>query len=93
MFDPDQILKTELIPKVPGLSAAAAVDGKLVWSRQHGLADLRAKLPVDRQTRFRIGSVSKPLTLPASRCWSSKAGWNSMHPFKSTSPISLTKAF
>jgi hypothetical protein len=27
MFDPDQILKTELIPKVPGLSAAAAVDG------------------------------------------------------------------
>lgn len=62
MFDPDEILRTELAPKVPGLSAAAAVDGQLVWSRHCGFAELRAKALVSPTTRFRIGSVSKPLT-------------------------------
>ena len=56
------ILQTEIEPKVPGLSVAVAVDGKVVWSEGFGCADLVAKSPVTPATRFRIGSVSKPLT-------------------------------
>jgi serine beta-lactamase-like protein LACTB, mitochondrial len=62
MFDPDEILQLELASKAPGVSAAVAVDGKVVWSRQCGFSDIRAKAPVVAGTRIRIGSVSKPLT-------------------------------
>jgi serine beta-lactamase-like protein LACTB len=48
--------------KVPGLSVAVAMDGKIVWSEGFGYADLEAKKAVLPATRFRIGSVSKPLT-------------------------------
>ncbi len=61
-FDADEILNKEVAPKTPGICAAAAVDGKIVWSRQIGYADYRAKAPVAANTRFRVGSVSKPLT-------------------------------
>ena len=56
------IIQTEMQPKVPGLSVAVAVAGKIVWSEGFGCADLAAKTPVTPATRFRIGSVSKPLT-------------------------------
>jgi CubicO group peptidase (beta-lactamase class C family) len=56
------IIQTEIEPKVPGLSVAVTVDGKMVWSEGFGYADLSAKTPVTPETRFRIGSVSKPLT-------------------------------
>ncbi len=56
------IIQTEIEPKVPGLSVAVAVDGKMVWSEAFGYADLEAKTPATPATRFRIGSVSKPLT-------------------------------
>lgn len=65
MMHPDDILANELSPKVPGVSAAAAKDGKIVWSYHSGFADLTAKVPTTRETRFRIGSVSKPLTSAA----------------------------
>lgn len=48
--------------KVPGLAVAVAMDGKIVWSEAFGYADLETKKPVTTTTRFRIGSVSKPLT-------------------------------
>jgi serine beta-lactamase-like protein LACTB len=56
------IIQTEMASKVPGLSVAVAVDGKIVWSEGFGYADLETKTPVTPATRFRIGSVSKPLT-------------------------------
>lgn len=62
MFDPSEIVDAELTGKVPGFCIAVAIDGKTVWSRESGLADLEAKTPVTAATRFRIGSVSKPLT-------------------------------
>ncbi len=62
MFNPDEILRVEVASKVPGFAAAVAVEGKLVWSRECGFADIQAKEPVLSTTRFRIGSVSKPLT-------------------------------
>lgn len=55
------IVQKEFAPKVPGLSVAVAVDGKMVWSEGFGYADLAQKKPVSPSTRFRIGSISKPL--------------------------------
>lgn len=46
----------------PAISAAVAIDGKLVWSGASGWADLEAKTPVSTHTQFRIGSTSKALT-------------------------------
>jgi CubicO group peptidase (beta-lactamase class C family) len=57
-----EIIQTELTPKVPGLDVAVAVNGAIVWSQGFGYADLETKTPVVSTTRFRIGSVSKPLT-------------------------------
>src|SRR5262245_651478 len=47
---------------IPGLAVAVAVDGKIVYSEGFGYADLEERVPVWPTTKFRIGSVSKPLT-------------------------------
>lgn len=49
----------------PGISVAVMVDGALVWSEGFGYADAAHRTPVCRETQFRIGSVSKPLTAVA----------------------------
>jgi len=46
----------------PGISAAVAIDGKLVWAGGAGWADLVAGKPINKNTQFRIGSTSKALT-------------------------------
>ncbi|WP_258239712.1 serine hydrolase domain-containing protein [Pseudidiomarina homiensis] len=46
----------------PGISAAVAIEGKLVWAGGAGWADIEADKPVNKQTQFRIGSTSKALT-------------------------------
>lgn len=50
---------------IPGLSVAVGVDGAIVWSEGFGYADLENEAPVKRETRFRLGSVSKMLTVAA----------------------------
>jgi serine beta-lactamase-like protein LACTB len=45
-----------------GASVAVGIDGKIVWAEGFGWADLEQHVPVTPLTRFRIGSVSKPLT-------------------------------
>ncbi len=47
---------------IPGASLALARDGKVVHSRSFGFADLDKTKPVDAQSRFRIASLSKPIT-------------------------------
>jgi len=49
----------------PGLQLAVAVDGKIVWSRVCGLADVARSTATTRTTLFRIGSVSKTFTATA----------------------------
>lgn len=47
----------------PGLAVSIGLGGELAWSRGYGVADLEQQVPVDpATTRFRIGSVIKPLT-------------------------------
>ncbi len=47
---------------IPGFSVTVAINGKIVYSEGFGYADLEQRVPVWPTTKFRIGSVSKPLT-------------------------------
>jgi serine beta-lactamase-like protein LACTB, mitochondrial len=47
---------------LPGVSVAVGVNGALVWAEGFGWADVEAKTPVTPGTRFRIGTISMPLT-------------------------------
>ena len=49
----------------PGAQVAVSRGGRIAWSRSFGCADLELDAPVGPETRFRIGSVSKPLTAAA----------------------------
>jgi serine beta-lactamase-like protein LACTB, mitochondrial len=49
----------------PGLALAVAMDGKILYSESFGFADLEERVPVWPTTKFRIGSISKPLTAAA----------------------------
>ncbi len=49
----------------PGMSVAVGIDGRVVWSEGFGYADVEHRVPVWEETKFRIGSVSKPLTAAA----------------------------
>lgn len=51
--------------QLPGLSIAVAVDGETVWSEGFGFADLAEQVPVTPDSRFRVGSVSKPYSAAA----------------------------
>lgn len=48
--------------KVPALSAAIYVDGKLAWAGAKGWADIETRTPITLDHRFRLGSTSKPFT-------------------------------
>jgi CubicO group peptidase (beta-lactamase class C family) len=50
---------------VPGMSVAVAVDGKVVWARGFGFADIEQHVPATAATKYRIGSVSKLITAAA----------------------------
>ncbi len=47
---------------LPGIAAAVAVDGKVVWTSGFGWADIAAKKPMAADAAARIYSVNKPLT-------------------------------
>ncbi|MDX1545342.1 MAG: serine hydrolase domain-containing protein [Rhodothermales bacterium] len=49
----------------PGIAIAVSVEGETVWSEGFGYADLEHRVPVWPTTKFRIGSISKPLTAAA----------------------------
>jgi serine beta-lactamase-like protein LACTB, mitochondrial len=59
------VAKELLSRGIPGLAIAVAVDGRIVYSEGFGFADLEERVPVWPTTKFRIGSVSKPLTAVA----------------------------
>jgi len=49
----------------PAMSAAVAIDGRLVWAGATGWADVKARRPATAASKFRVGSVSKALTATA----------------------------
>ncbi|QDH70122.1 serine hydrolase [Marilutibacter alkalisoli] len=52
---------------IPGMSIAIMKDKRLVYAAGFGQADVEAGLPVGPKHRFRIASVSKPITVVATR--------------------------
>lgn len=50
---------------LPGLSVAVGVNGEIVWAEGFGWADVDKQTPVTPGTRFRIGTISMPLTAGA----------------------------
>src|SRR3712207_4969193 len=50
---------------IPGGAVAVVKDGRLVYARGYGYADVAAKQPVQPDALFRIASVSKPITAAA----------------------------
>jgi CubicO group peptidase (beta-lactamase class C family) len=46
----------------PGLAAAIVLDGETLWTASYGSADVAADRPVDRSSRFILGSISKLFT-------------------------------
>src|SRR5690606_19805193 len=61
----DWLLSLYSVNKLPSLSAAVGVGGKLVWSGAIGHADLDAGVPAKDSTTYRVGSISKSLTAAA----------------------------
>lgn len=49
----------------PGLSAAVAVDGEIVWTGASGLADIENDVPATAESVYRIASISKPIAATA----------------------------
>lgn len=61
---PNRLLdEFRLVTGSTGMAAAIVRDGKLVWHGESGYADLAAGLPVTTETQFRLGSVSKFVTI------------------------------
>ncbi|MGB7727025.1 MAG: serine hydrolase domain-containing protein [Candidatus Acidiferrum sp.] len=61
----DRQAKEWIARGIPGLALAVALHGKIVYSETFGYADLEERVPVWPTTKFRIGSISKPLTAVA----------------------------
>ncbi len=51
--------------KFPGLAAAVAVGGRIVWSAGWGFADVERRTPATADTPFRVYSTAKPMTAAA----------------------------
>ena len=47
---------------LPGISVAVGLEGRIVWSEGFGWADIEQRVPVTAATKFRVGSVAKPMT-------------------------------
>jgi N-acyl-D-amino-acid deacylase len=66
-FAPLDKLLTEFLAehKAPGASVAVSQNGRVVYAKGFGLADVESKRPVDVKSLFRIASISKPITAAA----------------------------
>ena len=47
---------------IPGVSVAVIDHGQIVWAQGFGWRDIAKRLPVDTDTQFQAGSISKPVT-------------------------------
>src|SRR5690606_23125960 len=59
----DSLIRHALLEQqIPGASLAIAREGRLAYARGFGYADVESQAPVRPASRFRIASVSKPIT-------------------------------
>ena len=50
---------------IPGVSVAVGLNDRIIWSQGFGYANVEHGIPVTPLTRFRSGSVAKPITAAA----------------------------
>lgn len=58
----DSVVRAE---DLPGLQVAVLVAGDVVWSEGFGYSNVETRTPITPLSRFRVGSVAKPLTAAA----------------------------
>ena len=62
----DSLIQDEMKKQnIAGLTLAIVVDKKIAVSRGYGFADVENQAPVTTATRFRTGSIAKPMTATA----------------------------
>lgn len=59
------VFETAIKPGGPGAAVAVGHNGKIVFQKGYGLADIEHHIPVTADTKFRIGSISKQFTAVA----------------------------
>jgi CubicO group peptidase (beta-lactamase class C family) len=61
----DDLFKEFDRPDAPGLSVVVIRDGRKLWARGYGLANLEEKVPCTPNTNFRLASLTKQFTAMA----------------------------
>ena len=62
----DEYIKSEMQKqKIPGVSLAIIRDGKAIYTKGYGYANVENQVPVKLETIFQSGSVGKPFTVMA----------------------------
>ena len=62
----EQLIRVQIQrQRIPGLSAAIAIDNKLVWSSGFGRSDIENSVPAHTDTVYRTASIAKPMTAVA----------------------------
>lgn len=61
----DSLFEKYDLPNSPGASVAVIKDGKIIFEKRYGLADLEDNIPVKPNTNFRLASVTKQFTATA----------------------------
>jgi CubicO group peptidase (beta-lactamase class C family) len=103
LADLDAYLHDQFDRQAPGLVVGVVSRERLVWSRAFGVRDLDSREPVDEDTIFRVGSLTKTLTglavlelrdegklsldAPAARYLPELAGV--LYPTKDSAPLTL----
>ncbi|MCZ2152757.1 MAG: beta-lactamase family protein [Bryobacterales bacterium] len=59
----DTLISTEISRSgIPGLSVAIGVGDGAIWTRGYGFADVENFVPATQYSRYRLASISKPIT-------------------------------
>ena len=83
----DTIVRKQMqMHRIPGLSISVMRNGKAVFSRAYGWADLENQTPATRDTLYRIGSIAKPITSTAAMVLSQQGKLNLDAPIQDYCP-------
>lgn len=61
----DAIFKDAVHPGQPGADVLVAKDGKILFEKSYGLADVERGIPITAETVFNLASITKPFTAAA----------------------------